>query len=172
MFQLLLCPNSFPGKCRNEWEKEVCSSGLFMLVGDGKATCVVPKNSRQPNWANMKMLYWRVRALGRTNVPRKIPFFLHRRCCHIQMHDRKCWHCLLVAVGCERDEGDKVRNAFLILHHVLLPWSILTFVWTAALTKKPRGRRSTDQSKPASMCPLHHQQCLGEGELVALSVTL
>lgn len=36
-FQLLLCLNSFPDKPRNEWDKEVCSRGLFVLGGDGLA---------------------------------------------------------------------------------------------------------------------------------------
>lgn len=113
---------------------------------------VVTKNSRQSNWAYMNIFYWRVRASGRTNVLREVSFLLHRRSCHIQMHDRKRWHCLLVAVGCERDEGDKVRNTFLILHHVLLSWSILTFgapFVPEAVTKRPCGRRSTDQLKPS-----------------------
>lgn len=94
----------------------------------------------------MKMLYWRVTALRRTNVLRKVPFFFYRRCCHIQMHDRKCWHCFLVAVGCERDEGDKVRNAFLTLHHVLLPWSILTLEHHFWLRQRPKSH--VEEARP------------------------
>lgn len=59
----------------------------FSAGGRWQSNCVharvATKNSRQSNWAYMKILYWRVRALGRTNVLRKVSFFLHRRCCHM-----------------------------------------------------------------------------------------
>lgn len=153
----------------------------FSAGGRWQSNCVharvVTKNSRKSNWAYMKILYWRVGALGRTNVLRKVSFFLHKRCCQVhrdawQKTDTVSW---LVAVGCERGEGDKVRNTFLILHHVLSSWSILTFgapFVTEAVTKRPCRKRSTDQLTPARLCPLHHHQCLCEGVFVAVSVTL